>query len=198
MKERIDRSVRLRPMAQRDKPDSHPRRLPFAEAGRLDLAAQPRVGEVGAVGVEPRVENHSRGDGRGTTSCVWVTCAASLPSAPKICVCTTIVRRPTCSGTATARNRPGCEARKKLLFDSIVVVLISAGLLSPAGVPPRSSANAIYAPPCTTPLLLRCRSSASISPTTLSFSALTTRMPKCSGMFLRAGTEAILLPSREI
>src|SRR5258707_2921085 len=41
------------------------------------------------------------------------------------------------------------------------------------------SANAMYAPPCTMPPALRCRSSASISPTTFSLSAAMMRMPKC-------------------
>ena len=46
-------------------------------------------------------------------------------------VCTTIVRRPTCSGTASALSRPGGEARKKLVFDSIVVVLAPGRQVEP-------------------------------------------------------------------
>src|SRR5215472_11345784 len=47
------------------------------------------------------------------------------------------------------------------------------------------------------PRLLRCRPSASISPTTLSFSALTMRMPKCVGMLFGASGAAIALPSNK-
>jgi len=56
-------------------------------------------------------------------------------------------------------RRPGTQARKIFVFDSIVVVRNPGETLSPANAPPRSSANAASAPPCTWPLLLRWRSS---------------------------------------
>src|SRR6202049_2920256 len=78
------------------------------------------------------------------------------------------MRRPTWTGTATPVSRPGTQARKIFVFDSIVVVRNPGGTLSPANLPPRSSANAASAPPCTWPPLLRWRSSTSSSPTSLS------------------------------
>src|SRR6267154_6904636 len=75
--------------------------------------------------------------------------AASFPSGRYIEVCRTIMRRPTWTGTATPISRPGTQARKIFVFDSIVVVRNPGRTLSPANLPPRSSANAANAPPCT-------------------------------------------------
>src|ERR1700719_1967236 len=55
------------------------------------------------------------------------------------------MRRPTWTGTATPVSRPGTQARKIFVFDSIVVVRNPGGTLSPATLPPRSSANAANA-----------------------------------------------------
>ena len=41
---------------------------------------------------------------------VWVTIAASLPSFRLMRVCTTMVERPRCSGTASARATSQCAA----------------------------------------------------------------------------------------
>ena len=101
------------------------------------------------------------------------------------------MRRPTWTGTATPVSRPGSQARKIFVFDSIVVVRNPGETLSPANAPPRSSANAASAPPCTWPLLFRWRSSASSSPTSLSLSASIMRMPKCPGIPERVGLEVI-------
>src|SRR5665213_1071395 len=83
-----------------------------------------------------------------------------------------------------------------LIFDSTVVVRKPGGTLSPANVPPRSSANAASAPPCTWPPRLRCRWSACSSPRSLSFSALVTRMPKCSGIPGLVNAEVMARSSR--
>ena len=56
-------------------------------------------------------------------------------------------------GELDVDDRP--QARKIFVFDSIVVVRNPGGTLSPANLPPRSSANAANAPPCTWPLLFR-------------------------------------------
>jgi len=101
------------------------------------------------------------------------------------------MRRPTWTGTATPVSRPGTQARKIFVFDSIVVVRNPGGTLSPANAPPRSSANAASAPPCTWPPLLRWRSSTSSSPTSLSLLASVMRMPKCPGIPERVGVEVI-------
>ena len=53
----------------------------------------------------------------------------------------TMMRRPTWTGTATPVSRSGTQARKIFVFDSIVVVRNPGGTLSPANLPPRSSAN---------------------------------------------------------
>ena len=55
------------------------------------------------------------------------------------------MRRPTSSGTATPVSRPGRQARNIFVFDSIVVVRNPGETLSPANLPPRSSANAANA-----------------------------------------------------
>src|SRR5579863_2057405 len=134
---RVERRPRFRPAMHRRAADDHPRRPSFGVTRRGDCRAQPNIGQVVAYGVEPPVEGHAR-QSRGSTSWVCVTIAASLPSALKMRVSTTIVRRPTWIGTETPVILPGGDARKKLLFDSTVVVRIPSGMLSPAVVPPRS------------------------------------------------------------
>src|SRR5580693_5419731 len=56
--------------------------------------------------------------------------AASFPSGRYIEVCRTIMRRPRWTGTATPVSRPGAQARKIFVFDSIVVVRNPGGTLA--------------------------------------------------------------------
>jgi hypothetical protein len=56
-------------------------------------------------------------------------CAASFPSGRYIEICSTVMRRPTWTGTATPVSRPGKQARKIFVFDSIVVVRNPGGTL---------------------------------------------------------------------
>ena len=69
--------------------------------------------------------------------------------------CRTIVRRPTWTATATPVSRLARRRERYSSSNSIVVVRNPGGTLSPANLPPRSSANAANAPPCTWPLLFR-------------------------------------------
>ena len=72
---------------------------------------------------------------------VWVTMAASLPSFRLMRVCTTMVERPRCSGTASARaTSPIGMPAKKLVLLSIVAVRWPGFRLACAVVPPRLSA----------------------------------------------------------
>src|SRR5580700_12180000 len=86
--------------------------------------------------------NYLRGD--SSTSWVCVTSATSLPSGVAIRVCQTIVRRPRCSGVASAVTRvPTGAAAMKLVLLSIVVVPAPSGRFSIVPTPPSVSANAM-------------------------------------------------------
>src|SRR5690349_3422100 len=54
----IERRVRGRPAADRRAPDNNPRRPALDKAPRRYLPAQPRIGEILAIGIEPPVERH--------------------------------------------------------------------------------------------------------------------------------------------
>src|SRR5262249_59700515 len=59
----------------------------------------------------------------GNTSCVWVTIAASLPSARVMRVCHTMVLRRRCSGVVSVRTAsPTAQAGEKCVLLSIVAV----------------------------------------------------------------------------
>ena len=64
----------------------------------------------------------TQADFAGTMICVWVTMATTPPSGFRIVVCHTIVVRPMCSGTDTARSAGPSPALKKLVLDSSVPV----------------------------------------------------------------------------
>jgi hypothetical protein len=61
------------------------------------------------------------------TAWVCVVCATSRESASKSEVCTTMKRRPTCSGWLLPSTCPAVTGRKKLLFDSMVLVVAPGG-----------------------------------------------------------------------
>src|SRR5262249_56402140 len=84
----------------------------------------------------------------GSTSCVWVTIAASRPSPREIFVCQTIVVRPRWSGVHSALAvSPAGMAAKKLVLLSSVVVPAPSGRLATVAYAPIVSANAMIAPP---------------------------------------------------
>ena len=89
--------------------------------------------------------------------------AASLPSLRVMLVCSTMVVRPLCSGTQTARAvSPLGTAAKKLVLLSMVAVRPLLGRRDARGHAAEGVAQAITAPPCMTPRRLH-RSSRTVS-----------------------------------
>src|SRR5262249_59511349 len=80
----------------------------------------------------------------GSTICVWVTTAQSLPDSLRMVVCQTWVVLPRCSGVASAviRELTGAGPRK-LVFDSMVVVRVLTGRFMMVPSAPTVSANAM-------------------------------------------------------
>ncbi len=117
-------------------------------------------------------------------------------------VCQTIVRLPRCNGThSPVTFVPTGAGAKKLVFDSIVVVLAPSRRLSIVAHAPRVSANAINAPPCKTGGDVQRSARTSISACTRSGAALTKRIPRTAangkGLSLRIvkGSISALLSS---
>src|SRR4051794_18045946 len=96
-------------------------------------------------------------------------------------VCHTMVRRPRCSGVASAVTRvpTGAEAMKFVLL-SIVVVPAPSGRLRNVPTPPSVSANAMIAPPCSTAGRVHRSSRTVISATTRSGAAWVNSIPMSS------------------
>jgi hypothetical protein len=93
--------------------------------------------------------------------------------------------RPTCSGVATARAIPFLRARKKFVFDSMVVVAAPGGRLRNAHAAPTESASAISAPPCITSAVVHRSAAHASSPRTSESVACVMRMPQRAAKGMR-------------
>ena len=114
----------------------------------------------------------------GNTICVCVTTASSLPFSDVTRVCQTIVRRPRCIATHSARTVvPTIAGPMKLVFDSIVVVIAPSRRFNDVAQPPSVSASAIIAPPCRIAGRVHISSRTFISAVTHSGVALTNLIP---------------------
>lgn len=85
--------------------------------------------------------------------------------------------RPTWSGVVVATAEPERIARKKFVFDSIVVVLAPSGRLRNAHTAPRVSASVINAPPCRTPPAVQRVGCHAMRPSTVDAVAVTIVIP---------------------
>src|SRR5689334_4052625 len=118
----------------------------------------------------------------GSTSCVCVTTAQSLPSALRIFVSHTIVVRPRCSATDSPVTVVLTFApAMNFVLESVVVVRVAGGRLRIVPIAPSVSANAMYAPPWRMPPLVHSSGRTSIDPTTRSGAASSSRIPISPG-----------------
>src|SRR5205085_6159335 len=159
------RQARLAPVGE-EAPDEQgglPREHQPDEGGRLG-AGEPADDDVGPRAGEPAegVDDVLQHDGAApsatlaaqgrSTAWVWVTFATRRPASSNRSVSTTITVRPTWRGRATASTWPSRTARRKLVFDSIVVVPAApSGRLRNAAMPPTVSASPMSAPPWSAP-----------------------------------------------
>src|SRR5207249_10214842 len=93
-------------------------------------------------------------------------------------VCTTTTRRPTRSGRVVPSTRPARTARKKFVFDSIVVVAAPDGRFRKAQIAPSVSPSAMRAAPCSTSPVVQRSGAHSSRPRTSAGVAAVTSMPR--------------------